>query len=67
MVEFYLLRSPINGLPEATRRGAVYPQVKKNQPIVLTGTINNPFTTEKPATNGNHRLCLKPKPQVKCH
>ena len=27
----------------------------------------NPFRTAKAATNGNHRLCLKLKPQVKCH
>ena len=27
----------------------------------------NPFRTAKPATNGNHRLCLKSKPQAKCH
>ena len=27
----------------------------------------NPFRTAKAATNGNHRLCRKTKPQVKCH
>ena len=27
----------------------------------------NPFRTAKPPRNGNHRLCLKQKPQVKCH
>ena len=27
----------------------------------------NPFRIAKAASNGNHRLCLKSKPQVKCH
>ena len=27
----------------------------------------NPFRTAKPATNGNHRLFLKSKPQAKSH
>ena len=27
----------------------------------------NPFRTAKAVTNGNHTLCLKWKPQVKCH
>ena len=43
-----------------------YPQAKKD-PIALKETINNPFKTAKAATNVNHRLCLKSKPQVKCH
>ena len=46
--------------------GNGYPQAKKD-PIVLTGTINNPFRTTKATTNGNHRLCLRLKTQVKCH
>ena len=29
--------------------------------------ILNPFRTAKAGTNGNHRLCLELKPQVKCH
>ena len=29
--------------------------------------VVNPFRTAKPSTNTNHRLCLKSKPQVKCH
>ena len=29
--------------------------------------ILNPFRTAKAATKGNQRLCLKSKPQVKCH
>ena len=27
----------------------------------------NPFKTDKTATSGNLRLCLKWKPQAKCH
>ena len=27
----------------------------------------NPFRTAKAATNDNHRLCPKSKPQVRCH
>ena len=33
----------------------------QKEPIVPTGTINNPFTTAKPVD------CLKSTPQVKCH
>ena len=27
----------------------------------------NPFRTAEAASNNNHRVCLKSKPQVKCH
>ena len=33
----------------------------------FVGLALNPFRTAKPATNDNHRPCLKSKPQVKCH
>ena len=32
----------------------------------LVKTTFDPFRTTKAASNGNHRLCLKSKPQVKC-
>ena len=38
----------------------------KKGPIVPTGTIINPFKTDKTAANGNLRLCLKWKPQANC-
>ena len=40
----------------------------QQRPIRPTGTINTPPPrTAKAAQNGNHRPCLKSKPQVKCH
>ena len=39
----------------------------QQRPIVPTETINNPLWTAKVAPNGNHRPCLKSKPQVNCH
>ena len=36
-------------------------------PIVPTGTIINPFKTDKTAQNGNLEQCLKWKPQAKYH
>ena len=39
----------------------------KKGPIVPTGTIINPFKTDKTAANGNLRLCPKLEPQAKCH
>ena len=38
-----------------------------NGPIVTKLTIMNSFRTAKAATKGNHSLCLKSKPPVKCH
>ena len=45
----------------------IYKPPDSLRPIVPTGTINNSFRTAKVASNGNHRLCLKSKPYVKCH
>ena len=39
----------------------------QQRPIVPTETINNPPWTAKAAPNGNHRPCLKSKPQVNCY
>ena len=39
----------------------------KKGPLVPTGTIINPFKTEKTAANGNLRQWLKWKPQAKRH
>ena len=39
----------------------------KLQAINLTHVSINTFRTAKAATNDNHRPCLKPIPQVKCH
>ena len=40
---------------------------KKLKLILIRRCFFNAFRTAKPTANGNHRLCLKLKPQVKCH
>ena len=45
-----------------------WPQLKTSPWLVRqTEDSFNLFRTAKAATNGNHRLCLKSKPQVKYH
>ena len=34
--------------------------------LLMKYVFLNPFETDKMAANGNLRLCLKSKPQVKC-
>ena len=52
--------------PPSSSHNPKRPGPGQEEPTVPIGTIDNPFRTAKAATNGNHRLCPKSKPQVKC-
>ena len=64
----------VHFVPDYSNLFRVVPAHSRSFQLVSGGSMRfrlwvllNPFRTAKPPTNGNHRLCLKSKPQVKCH